>query len=72
MGFDFSTVPGWAWGIKPMNVVKQTCDYYLDKEMGELIAELRHQAHCERLAICFNVIALEALIEQKKDLTKQI
>ena len=43
------------------------CDYYFDKEMEELIVELRHQAHCERLAICFNVIALEALIEQEKE-----
>ena len=51
----------------PLNVFKQTCDYYLDREMDELITELRHQAHCERLAICFNIIALEALIEQEKE-----
>ncbi len=68
--FDFSTVPGWAWGIRPMNVVRQTVDCYLDKEMEELIAELGNQAHCERLAICFTIIALEALLEQElQDMT---
>lgn len=65
MSFDFSTVPAWAWGIRPMNVVKQTVDYYMDKEMEELIAELGKQVHYERMAVGFTVIALEALLEQE-------
>lgn len=51
MSFDFSTLLAWASGIRPMNVVKQTVDYY--------------QVHCERMAVGFTVIALEALLEQE-------
>lgn len=63
MAIDFSRVPAWAWGVRPMNVVKQTCDYYLDKEMESLIEEFRRNAHCERMTICFTIIALEALMD---------
>lgn len=65
MGFDFSTVPGWAWGIRPMDVVKQTFDYIMDREFEALITEISHQIHCENLTIGFTVIALESLLSQE-------
>lgn len=65
MKFDFSTVPGWAWGIRPMNVVQQTFDHIMDKEFEALIAEIDYQIHCENLTRGFTVIALESLLSQE-------